>query len=347
MIPVMDGIKHENIMSERITTRVLSAGAEDGVPVVFVHGNLSNATFWEETMLALPAGFRGIAMDQRGYGDADPSKKIDATRGMKDFADDISALLDTLKIEKAHLVGHSLGGSVLWQFLMDYPQKVISLTMVAPGSPYGFGGTKGVDGKACYDDFAGSGGGIVSPDFVRLLMHEDRSADSPQSPRNIMNTFYWKPPFKPEREEELLSAMLNIHMGEDAYPGDFEKSENWPLVRPGKHGPNNAISPAYADEVNKLFALDPKPRILWVRGANDQIVADGSLFEPGTLGAAGAIPGWPGAEVFPPQPMISQTRAVLEQYGNYEEVVIDECGHSPYIEKADEFNKAFHTHLQK
>ena len=53
--------------------------------------------------------------------------------------------------------------------------------------------------------------------------------------------------------------------------------------------------------------------MLWVRGSDDQIVSDNSLFDLGMLGSLGAIPGWPGVDVFPPQPMISQTRAVLEK----------------------------------
>jgi pimeloyl-ACP methyl ester carboxylesterase len=89
---------------------------------------------------------------------------------------------------------------------------------------------------------------------------------------------------------------------------------------------------------------------LWVRGSHDQIVGDQSLFDMGTLGSLGAIPGWPGTDVFPPQPMVSQTRAVLDQYraagGTYQEVVIPDTGHSPYIEKPAEFNAVFHTHIR-
>ena len=101
--------------------------------------------------------------------------------------------------------------------------------------------------------------------------------------------------------------------------------------------------------MSKLFAIDPKPPVLWVRGANDQIVADGSMFDIGTLGKMGAVPGYPGEDVMPPQPMVSQTRAVLEQYaqsgGEFKEVVFDECGHTPYIEKPDAFNQHFHDHI--
>jgi pimeloyl-ACP methyl ester carboxylesterase len=55
----------------------------------------------------------------------------------------------------------------------------------------------------------------------------------------------------------------------------------------------------------------------------------------------GYVPGWPGVEIYPPQPMVSQTRHILEQYGNFEEVVIADTGHTPYVEKPAEFMAAF------
>ena len=155
-IPVMAGIKAEKITTNRLTTRVLFSGPADGVPVLFLHGNASSATYWEETMLALPDGYRGIAPDQRGYGDADRRKRINATRGLKDLADDAITLLDTLGIRWAHFVGHSMGGGVIWQIMMDYPNRILTVTQAAPGSPYGFGGTKDIDGTICWPDGAGS-----------------------------------------------------------------------------------------------------------------------------------------------------------------------------------------------
>jgi pimeloyl-ACP methyl ester carboxylesterase len=164
-----------------------------------------------------------------------------------------------------------------------------------------------------------------------------------------MNSFYWKPPFKPAREEELLSSVLSEHVGAEQYPGDSVPSAHWPFVAPGVWGPANALSPLYAGDVSRLNQITPKPAVLWVYGADDQIVSDTSLFDIGTLGALGVIPGYPGADVFPSQPMISQTRAVLEAYqahgGAYQEVVLAECGHTPYLEHPDAFNAAFHAHL--
>lgn len=349
-VPTLQGITAQMISTARLTTRVLFSGAADGTPVLFLHGNASSATFWEETMLALPAGFRGIAPDLRGYGDADRDKKIDATRGMGDWVDDICALLDQLGIPKAHVVGHSLGGALVFALMMDASERLLSAILVNPASPYGFGGTKDIHGTPCYADFAGSGGGIVNPEFPQRMAAGDRGEDNPVSaPRVVMNNFYWKPPFRPAREEDLLSSLLSEHVGADAYPGDMTPSPNWPGAAPGVYGPINASSPKYAGDVSRLYRAAHKVSVLWVRGSHDQIVADNSLFDLGTLGALGAIPGYPGEDVFPSQPMVSQTRHVLEQYaaagGTFREVVIEETGHTPYIEKPTEFNALLHGHL--
>ena len=344
-VPTLPGVHSRMIKTPRLEMHVLSSGAA-GTPVIFVHGNASSATYWEDVMLALPPEFRALAPDLRGYGDTE-DKVIDATRGTGDFVDDLLGLMDELGIERAHFAGHSMGGAVVMNLLAAAPQRVLSATLVNPGSPYGFGGSKGVDGQPCYDDCAGSGGGVVNPNFPKLIAARDRTTSDPQaSPRVVMNSFYWKPPFVPAREEDLLSSLLTEKVGEDRYPGDFTPSANWPNVAPGKYGPINALSPKYVgDSVERFVAAQPKPPILWVRGDSDMIVSDSSFFDLGTLGKLGFVPGWPGEEVYPPQPMVSQTRYVLDAYrqngGAYEEVVIADTGHTPYIEKPEEFMAAF------
>lgn len=311
---------------------------------MLIHGNASSSEFWRGTLEALPAGFRGIAPDLRGYGYTD-DVLIDATRGLKDWADDVMALLDAVGVKRFHAAGHSLGGMLLYTLAALAGDRLISMTLVAPGSPYGFGGTKDAAGSPCWPDFAGSGGGLVNPEFARLMGEQNRDSDNPQaSPRVVMNSFYWKPPFKPAREEELLTSLLSEKVGPERYPGDMAPSANWPNAAPGTFGPLNAASPKYAgDSVGRFIAT--KAPALWIRGADDQIVGDFSLFDMGTLGKLGAVPGWPGEDVYPPQPMLAQTRAVLEKRaakgGSFKEVVIAECGHTPFVEKEAEFRESF------
>lgn len=347
-IPTLAGITAQTITTPRITTRVLFYGSEDGTPLLFIHGNLSSATWWEEVMVALPAGFRGIAYDQRGYGEADPTKKVNATRGMGDLADDAIALLDTLNIEKAHIVGISMGGAVVWRMLMDSPERFISAIQINPGSPYGVGGTKDSNGTPTFDDFAGSGAGLVNAEVVKRIAEGERGSDSPFSPRNAMKRL-WKAEITHPREEEWLSALLSTHIGEQDYPGDKIASDHYPNFAPGEWGVNNALSPKYLADVKWLYAINNKPPILWLRGAEDKLVADQSLMDFAVLGQMGLVPGYPGAQTCPHQPMLSQTRSVLDEYartgGTYQEVVIDGAGHVPYVEKPAEFNAILYRHL--
>ena len=61
---------------------------------------------------------------------------------MGDFVDDAIALMDHLGYDRFHLVGNSLGGIVAWWMMADTPERLLSVTLAGPGSPYGFGGTK-------------------------------------------------------------------------------------------------------------------------------------------------------------------------------------------------------------
>ena len=348
-IATIEGITEKTIATDRITTRVLFSGSEHGTPVLFLHGNVTSATWWEETMVALPKGYWGIAPDQRGFGEADPAKKIDATRGMGDLADDAAALLDHLGIEKAHLVGNSLGGMVIWEMMKLHPEKILSITQVDPGSPYGFGATRDNQGTPTTPDFAGSGGGLSNPELIRLMKEADRTMESPFSALSALRTLLVKPPFVSPREEELLSAMLSTQIGPQEVPGDAEQSANWPHVVPGKWGATNATSPKYQHDLEKIIGMEPKVPVLWVRGADDMVVSDTAAADPGFLGRLGLLPGWPGEESYPPQPMVGQTRSVLEKYveagGSYKEIVIDDSGHVPFLEKPEQFNRVFHQHL--
>ena len=349
-IPTLPDVVARTITTPRIRTRILFTGPETGIPVLFLHGNLSSATWWEEVLLSLPETYRGIAPDQRGFGAADADKKIDATRGLADLADDTLALLDHLGIERAHLVGNSMGGSATWWLMVQACERFPTVTQIAPGSPYGFGGTKDVSGTLCHEDFAGSGGGLANPEVVRLIADGDDSLDHMFSPRAVQRLLTYKPPFIPAREDDLVAATLQTHLGPQDMPGDKVTSPHWPFVAPGRWGAINALSPKYASKVEDLYTIEPKPPVLWIRGSHDLSVSNTAASCPGTLGAAGRIPGWPGAETFPSQPMLDQTRAALDGYraagGNYEEVVIQDTGHVPFIENLAEFNRVFHPHLR-
>ncbi|MGW5262421.1 alpha/beta fold hydrolase [Microbispora sp. NPDC004025] len=335
-------ISAERVGTPRLTLNVLSVPGASGDPVLFVHGNVSSSAFWRSTMTAIAAeGFRPYAVDLRGFGDSDP-EPVDASRGVRDYSDDVLALLD--QIGPAHLVGWSLGGGVVMQALRDRPAAARSVTLVNPVSPYGFGGTVGPDGVLTGSDGVGAGGGAANPDFVAALRAGDRSADSPVSPRNVLRATYVAPGTDlGEDEDAYVESMLSTRIGDDHYPGDSLPSDAWPNIAPGKRGVLNTIAPPNF-RIDDLHEIDPKPPILWIRGDQDVIVSDTSLFDLAHLGAIGAVPGWDGT---PAQPMVTQTRAALDRYGVYREVVIEGAGHGPQLDKPEEFRAALLAHLRR
>lgn len=346
-IPILPGITSRLIPTGRLTMHLLSCGPADGIPILFLHGNGSSATFWEETMLAAPAGYLALAPDMRGYGDTEPLP-IDATLGLGDMVADILSLVDALGVSAYHLIGHSMGGGLAMKVTLARPAAVLSLTLVDSMSPYGYSGSKDISGTPNHDDGAPAGAAGVNPEFIRLLAAQERGLDNPMSPRHVLRQFYVKPPFIPAREEDLLSSMLSMRVGAEWYPGDFTPSPHWPGAAPGTRGVVNAFSRRYFD-ASALAEIQPRPPILWVRGADDLVVANNAFWDIAALGAMGYVPGWPGADVAPAQPMVDQLRAVLEQYqtngGRYQEVVMADAGHSPFLEKPAEFNAIWHTFL--
>jgi pimeloyl-ACP methyl ester carboxylesterase len=349
-VEVLAGVTARTVTTERLTTRVLFSGPEDGIPVLLLHGNFSSATWWEETMVRLPPRYRAIAPDQRAFGEADPAAKVDATRGMGDFVDDALALMDHLGHQRFHLVGNSLGGVIAWWMMAAVPGRLISVTLPGAGSPYGFGGTRDAAGTPTNDDFAGSGGGLLNPVLIQGVLDRDRSIDGDFSPRTVLRRLVWGPPFVPEREDVLLEAMFRVHIGDRDLPGDMEPSPNWPFVRPGRWGPTNAMSAKYVgDLVDRLLAARPKPPVLWIYGADDVAVSNSAASDPGTWGPTGRLPGFPGPDAYPPQPMMEQIRAVLRDYartgGACREVAVEDSGHVPFMCHPAEFDQAFHAHL--
>jgi pimeloyl-ACP methyl ester carboxylesterase len=339
-------VRHIDVPTSRLRTHVLTAGPAGSPVLVLVHGNVSSARFFARPMSALAERrYRCLAPDLRGFGLSEAAS-VDARRGVRDFADDLHALLTGSGLvpagQRVHLLGWSMGGGVVLQYAIDHPGTVASIVLESPMSPYGFGGTRDLAGTPCWPDFAGSGGGTASPELVRRIAEGDRGVSDPASPRNVLTTLYGKPPFQlpPELEDELVDAMLQTAIGDDFYPGDAVTSPNWPGTAPGERGVNNAISPRFFDVSGFAKAAD-QPPVLWIRGDSDQIVSDTSLVDLGYLGQAGAVPGWPGAAIYPPQPMVAQMRDVLDGYraagGRYTEHVLAGCGHSPHLEQPAEF----------
>lgn len=335
--PGMSDFIRSTVPTDRLETNVWTSGPEDGVPLLLVHGNLVSGGWWKYVAEALPDDVRVVAPDLRSFGRSE-RKPVDATRGLGDMVDDVRALLVALGLADRGTVnaaGWSMGGGVLMQYLLTHPDDLASVTLVAPISPYGFGGTKGDDGQPCFEDFAASGGGGAAPDFVRRLADGDTS-DEDGSVRVVIRQFFGARDNVANVDEDfLVEEVLLTATGDDYYPGDGTPSANWPSLAPGTHGVLNAMAPNHYD-ASTLPGLERKPPLLWVRGGQDQVISDASMFDLAHLGKLGVIPGWPGEEVLPPQPMDRQIRAVLDAYrasgGVADELVLTDAAHGMPVE---------------
>lgn len=106
-----------------------------GVPVVLLHGFTgSYARHWEApgVMQALEtAGYRVIAMDCRGHGQS--GKPQESGQYGVEMVRDVVRLLDHLNVERAHIVGYSMGGATASQLLVKYPKRVLTVTLIGSG----------------------------------------------------------------------------------------------------------------------------------------------------------------------------------------------------------------------
>ncbi|MCP2043084.1 alpha/beta fold hydrolase [Pontibacter sp. HSC-36F09] len=97
--------------------------------LIFIHGLGSYLPAWDKNVAELSQHYRCIAIDLPGYGKSD---KTGITAGMATYADDVLALMDTLKIKQATLVGHSMGGQIAITAALKQPQRIKHLILAAP-----------------------------------------------------------------------------------------------------------------------------------------------------------------------------------------------------------------------
>jgi pimeloyl-ACP methyl ester carboxylesterase len=105
-------------------------GPPDAPVVILLHGFGGSLQTWDDWTRLFEPGLRVISLDLPGAGltGADPSGNYTDARGMVVLL----ALMNTLGIDRASLVGHSMGGRLAWQFAAAHPDRVNKLVLVAP-----------------------------------------------------------------------------------------------------------------------------------------------------------------------------------------------------------------------
>ena len=106
--------------------------AGSGIPVVFVHEFGGDTRSWEPQMRYFARNYRAIAYNARGYPPSDVPEDV-SMYGQQRATDDVLAVLDALEIDKAHIVGLSMGGFAALHFGFHYPDRALSLTVAGAG----------------------------------------------------------------------------------------------------------------------------------------------------------------------------------------------------------------------
>lgn len=114
-------------MAEVREPRLYYEAAGSGEAVVLIHGGGLDCRMWDGQFEALSRSYRVVRYDVRGFGRSDPPDRPYSDHG------DLGQVLDFLKIDRAHLVGLSMGGRIALDFALAFPGRVRSLVLAGPG----------------------------------------------------------------------------------------------------------------------------------------------------------------------------------------------------------------------
>ena len=100
----------------------------EGEPLLLIPGLGGNCRVWDPVAPLLAADFSVILIDNRGIGRSQPKRKV---RTLADYSADLAELLDRLQLDRAHVLGLSLGGIIAQRFAIDHPSRVDRLVLVS------------------------------------------------------------------------------------------------------------------------------------------------------------------------------------------------------------------------
>jgi pimeloyl-ACP methyl ester carboxylesterase len=155
-----------------VTLPYVAQGDPSGIPVVLLHGFTDSWRSFEGVLRHLPRSIRAYAVTQRGHGDADrPATGYHPD----DFVADVVAFMDSVGIESAVVVGHSMGSAIARRFAARHPERVLSLVLM--------GGFMRFDDKPDLVELCRAVEALedpVDPEFVRQFQLENIARPVPE-----------------------------------------------------------------------------------------------------------------------------------------------------------------------
>ena len=236
--PTLDGVPED-----AETTVELAAGSfpvidhGEGPAVVMLHGFPDTRRMWRHQVPPLAeAGFRVIAPDLRGFGDAPKPESVEAYQLSTVVSQDVVGLLDALGIESAHLVTHDWGAQVGWTAAATHPERVTSLTALTAGplGNSGFASAKQMGDlwHIYYFQFEGAAEATLRADDWALFRDwcaggddVDRYVDRLSEPGALTAALNWYranakpvPPAEAPADPPLVRCpVMGVLAGDDAY----------------------------------------------------------------------------------------------------------------------------------
>jgi len=123
-------VEHHSLHRNGLNWHVVTAGSPDAPPVLLLHCWAGNWTLWQTTLQRLSVKFRCIAPDQLGFGRSDKPRGNHYQIPVQ--AERARFILNYFGYERAHILGHSMGGQIALTFAAQYPEMVMSLVVVDP-----------------------------------------------------------------------------------------------------------------------------------------------------------------------------------------------------------------------
>ncbi len=113
-------------MAEVNGARIYYEVVGEGEPLVLVHAGIADSRMWKDQVAGFADFYKVVRYDLRGFG------RTEMVGGPFSHHEDLRGLLDFLGVERAHLVGCSMGGGVVLDFALEYPHRVGNLVLVGP-----------------------------------------------------------------------------------------------------------------------------------------------------------------------------------------------------------------------
>lgn len=225
-----------------VPTRSLQAGA--GEPVIFLHGTSGHLEAFGRNIAAHAARYRVHAIDMLGHGyTGKPAYPYEIPR----YRDHLIAYLDAQGIEKAHIVGESLGGWVGARTAIDDPDRIASLQLLCAG------GT--VANPEVMERIRTSTRKAVTTDDVeltrsrlQLLMADD--ADATEELVAVRHAIYHRPDFVANIENLLCLQDMETRLRNILQPEDLAKIDVPTLIVWGRNNPFGEVPEADAMHAN-------------------------------------------------------------------------------------------------